>query len=280
MPPLSVLDLSPVTTGDAGRAGVAQQPRSCASRRCARLSRATGSPSITICEYRKLRARHHDRPDRGDHAAHARRLRRRDAAQPCAAHGCRALQGAGGAVSRAHRSRHRARARHRSDHIGRAAAAAGYPRRRRFSRTLQEMLLHREQGLSGKPSVLESARDAVRRCACRRSFCSDRAITARSSPPRSVRDFPSRIISRATTRRRRCAPIATISSLRKMLAKPYAILAVAAMCADDAQEAERIAATADLNIVRRAKGDYLPLESPDAALSLSLYADRSRTHRA
>lgn len=53
----------------------------------------------------------------------------------------------------------------------------------------------------------------------------------------------------------------------KMLAKPYAILAVAAMCADDAQEAERIAATADLNIVRRAKGDYLPLESPDAAVS-------------
>ena len=51
----------------------------------------------------------------------------------------------------------------------------------------------------------------------------------------------------------------------QMLAKPYAILAVAAMCADTAEEAERIAATADLNIVRRAKGDYLPLESPDAA---------------
>jgi len=51
----------------------------------------------------------------------------------------------------------------------------------------------------------------------------------------------------------------------QMLAKPYAILAVAAMCADTAEDAERIAATADLNIVRRAKGDYLPLESPDAA---------------
>ena len=51
----------------------------------------------------------------------------------------------------------------------------------------------------------------------------------------------------------------------QMLAKPYAILAVAAMCADTAEEAERIAATADLNIVRRVKGDYLPLESPDAA---------------
>lgn len=50
------------------------------------------------------------------------------------------------------------------------------------------------------------------------------------------------------------------------LRKPHAILAVAAVCADDAQDAERIAATADLNIVRRAKGDYLPLESPEAAL--------------
>jgi luciferase family oxidoreductase group 1 len=51
------------------------------------------------------------------------------------------------------------------------------------------------------------------------------------------------------------------------LARPYAILAVAAVCAETADEAERIAATADLNIVRRAKGDYLPLESPDAALA-------------
>jgi luciferase family oxidoreductase group 1 len=53
----------------------------------------------------------------------------------------------------------------------------------------------------------------------------------------------------------------------QMLAKPYAILTVAAMCADNAQDAERIAATADLNIVRRATGDYLPLESPDVAQS-------------
>lgn len=52
-----------------------------------------------------------------------------------------------------------------------------------------------------------------------------------------------------------------------LLGKPYAILTVAAVCAQTADEAERIAATADLNIVRRAKGDYLPLESPDTALA-------------
>lgn len=52
-----------------------------------------------------------------------------------------------------------------------------------------------------------------------------------------------------------------------LLRQPYAILAVAAVCAESEQEAERVAATADLNIVRRAKGDYLPLESPEAALA-------------
>ncbi len=52
-----------------------------------------------------------------------------------------------------------------------------------------------------------------------------------------------------------------------LLGKPYAILAAAAVCAGSDSEAERMAATADLNIVRRAKGDYLPLESPDVALA-------------
>ena len=49
--------------------------------------------------------------------------------------------------------------------------------------------------------------------------------------------------------------------------EPYAILALAAVCADTAEEAERLAATIDLNFVRRAKGDYLPLESPETALA-------------
>ena len=47
--------------------------------------------------------------------------------------------------------------------------------------------------------------------------------------------------------------------------KPYAILATHVVCADTDEEAERLAATVDLNIVRRAKGEYLPLASPDDA---------------
>ena len=47
--------------------------------------------------------------------------------------------------------------------------------------------------------------------------------------------------------------------------KPYAILATHVVCADTDDEAERLVRTVDLNIVRRAKGEYLPLASPDAA---------------
>jgi luciferase family oxidoreductase group 1 len=46
---------------------------------------------------------------------------------------------------------------------------------------------------------------------------------------------------------------------------PYAILATHVVCADTDAEAERLAKTVDLNIVRRAKGEYLPLASPEEA---------------
>ena len=46
---------------------------------------------------------------------------------------------------------------------------------------------------------------------------------------------------------------------------PYAILACAAVCADSDAEAERLASTIDLNFVRRRRGEYLPLASPEEA---------------
>jgi luciferase family oxidoreductase group 1 len=49
------------------------------------------------------------------------------------------------------------------------------------------------------------------------------------------------------------------------LPRPHAILATAAIAADSDAEAERIATSAQLHYVRRAKGEYLPLESPDVA---------------
>jgi luciferase family oxidoreductase group 1 len=47
--------------------------------------------------------------------------------------------------------------------------------------------------------------------------------------------------------------------------EPYAILGTAAIVADSDAEAERIAASADLHYVRRAKGEYQPLASPEEA---------------
>src|SRR5215475_12643465 len=46
---------------------------------------------------------------------------------------------------------------------------------------------------------------------------------------------------------------------------PYAILACAAVCADSEAEAERLASTIDLNFVRRSRGEYAPLASPQEA---------------
>ncbi len=49
------------------------------------------------------------------------------------------------------------------------------------------------------------------------------------------------------------------------LPAPHAILAAALVTADSDADAERLAATVDLNFVRRSKGEYLPLASPGEA---------------
>jgi luciferase family oxidoreductase group 1 len=60
-------------------------------------------------------------------------------------------------------------------------------------------------------------------------------------------------------------------------ARPYAILATHVVCADTDAEAEHLAATVDLNFVRRAKGEYQPLASPQDALAYDYApADRAR----
>jgi len=48
---------------------------------------------------------------------------------------------------------------------------------------------------------------------------------------------------------------------------PYSILGLAAVCADSDAEAERLAATLDLNWALRARGDLRPLASPEDALA-------------
>ena len=64
------------------------------------------------------------------------------------------------------------------------------------------------------------------------------------------------------------------------LAQPYAILGVAVIAADGAAEAERIASSADLHFARRAKGEYVPLASPEEAAAYPYTpVDRERIAR-
>jgi luciferase family oxidoreductase group 1 len=61
------------------------------------------------------------------------------------------------------------------------------------------------------------------------------------------------------------------------LSAPCAILGVAVIVADSDAQAERIASSADLHYVRRAKGEYAPLASPDEAAAYPYTAiDRGR----
>src|SRR3979409_1846729 len=65
--------------------------------------------------------------------------------------------------------------------------------------------------------------------------------------------------------------------------KPYAILACAVVCADSDAEADRLASTIDLNFVRRRRGEYLPLASPEDAQSYPFSPaerEHARKHRA
>jgi len=77
--------------------------------------------------------------------------------------------------------------------------------------------------------------------------------------------------------------VSAISSYREHfkpsaeLAEPYAILGTAVIAAETDAEAERIGASADLHYARRAKGEYLPLVSPEEAAAYPYAAiDRQR----
>jgi len=84
-------------------------------------------------------------------------------------------------------------------------------------------------------------------------------------------------------------PVAAMTSYRAHfkpspgLAKPHAILGVAAVAADSDAEAERLATTIDLNYVRRQKGEHLPLASPEEAAAYDyspIDRERIRQNRA
>ena len=54
------------------------------------------------------------------------------------------------------------------------------------------------------------------------------------------------------------------------LERPYSMLTVAVIAGESAAEAERLASSADLNALRRARGEFRPLPSPDEAAQVTL----------
>jgi luciferase family oxidoreductase group 1 len=67
------------------------------------------------------------------------------------------------------------------------------------------------------------------------------------------------------------------------LTEPYAILGAAVIAADTDAEAERIGSSAELHLVRRAKGEYAPLASPEEAAAYAytpIDRERIARHRA
>jgi luciferase family oxidoreductase group 1 len=64
------------------------------------------------------------------------------------------------------------------------------------------------------------------------------------------------------------------------LERPYAILATAAVAAETEAAAERLAATLDFNVVCRAQGEYRPLVSPDEAQAYPYSAAEERVRQA
>lgn len=63
-------------------------------------------------------------------------------------------------------------------------------------------------------------------------------------------------------------------------AKPFAILGTHVICADTDEEAEHLAKSVDLNIVRRAKGEYLPRRLARRRRGLRLHTARPCAHGA
>ena len=131
-----------------------------------------------------------------------------------------------------------------------------------FLERFQELLLLERRGFPDNHPF--HAVHAMRRTSrCRRSGCSVRAATARARRHGGLGFSFAHHFHHGD---RADVDVPRVIKPRR-LDRPYAILACAVVCAETDAEAERLAATLDLNWVRRARGEHLPLASPEDALS-------------
>ena len=273
--PLSVLDLAPVAAG--ASAGEALRHTTELARRTEEL----GYRRFWVAEHHNMPAIASSAPavllaHLAAHTSHdPAGLRRGDAAQPRAAGGGRAVRHPGGAAPGPDRPGHRARAGHRpGDRAGAAPddggavgrglpAGAGGP---------DELLQRRaSRGRSPPPRAAASSR---------RSGCSAPAGSAPSWPACSGCRSPSRTTSARRTRcpRWRC----TGSSFRpsRWLDKPYAMVAVNAVCAETDERA-RVAGRAERGCrsCELRSGRPEPLATPGGGGGVPVHRDRARVRR-
>ena len=281
MVPLSVLDLSPVTTATSG----AQALRN--SLDLARLADRLGYTRYWVAEHHNMPNIASSAPDImiGQIAAVTTHLRVGSGGVMLPNHaplaGRRALQGAGGTVSRPHRSRPRPRARHRSGDLLRAAAAAGRSGRRRFPRPLpgaagvraarlfpESHPFRRVQAMPADvplpPIYLLGSSGYSAQLAAH--------VGAGFSFAHHFSDFDP--VGPMTTYR------AAVQAVGDAVDSRYAILAVHVVCADTDAEAERLATSVDLNFARRRQGQLPADPEPGGGRGARLFADRPRADRA
>ena len=254
---LSVLDQSPVRSGRTPAEAIQETfvwPRPS----IVSATTATGSPSTTPAQRSRRRPGDPDRPGRGAHAPHARRLRRRDALPLQRAQGGREVPPARDAVPRAHRPGHRPRAGQRPPHgaaLGRARSAADGPAGagrsevEQFPDQLADLLGFLPTGCEPE-HPFAPVRAMPAGTGAPEMWLLGSTDGAPPTPPTSARGSPSpnsstpdggAAVTRAYARAFRPSP---------ELAEPRASVGVFVVCADTEAEAVRLARSRDLFVVR------------------------------
>ena len=257
--PLSVLDVAPVSSDRSPVEALAD-------------STALVQEAERLGYHRLWYAEHHNMPgiassapevliaNAGRDHAHPAGLGRRDAAQPRAAGGGRAVRDAGGSVPRPDRPRYRPRTRYRPAHRRRPAPCGC---QRRLPQQLHELFGFFEGFEPGEDYRGIRAIPGWRRPA-RRSGCSDRA----ASVPRWRVRWDCRLPSPTTS-----APHNTVPALdlyrehfrpSEILDKPYPMVTAMVVCAPDDDEANLLASAIALSFARMRSG-YPPARLPTVA---------------
>ena len=214
MTPLSILELVRVTQETDARGALDNARDLAAHAERLGLSPHLGGGASQHAGHRQRRDVGRARPSRRRDDDHPGRRRRHHAAQPCALCHRRAVRNAGAALSRPHRPRARPRPGHRPAHAARPAPPAG-GRRERSRRTFSSCRPSWPRPLPASAS--RRCRRRERKCRC---GSSDRAISARCSPPSSGCPTPSPRISPPTCSSRRSKSIAAASSRRNSSTGP------------------------------------------------------------